>query len=56
MAPFWGIEPSRSTRHASANRQEIEDSREENGVQTIAIGAKDTKFRPVARKILKKFR
>jgi len=39
-----GIAPLLSTRHASANRQEAEGTREEIDVQTIAIGANATNF------------
>src|SRR6266704_2477486 len=42
-------------RHVSANHQEAEGSREENGALTRASGANDTNFRrPVARKLPEK--
>ncbi len=49
---LWGIARLLSTRHASANQQETEGSKEENGVLTRASGANATNFRrPVARKM-----
>src|SRR6266852_1199935 len=44
MEPFSAIGRSLSTRRVSARRQETEDSREENGIPTPAIGANATNF------------
>ena len=44
MGPFSAIGRSLLTRRVSARRQEAEDSREENGIPTPAIGANATNF------------